>query len=288
MNKIAALLFVFFAINVTPLQAMQYSFFSKKEAQKIRREVEHNDAFCKHKSHLQSRGYEQKSCALIWLLMLYIFLFQSQAALLPYDDGYQTNTFVETTALPHFIFTDPKAWVLPLSRQAWAETFQPLLPQHTIKDFIVGLAHCARNETDVNGTAVMNFLQQEEQYGFALESFIYYEKDNGAASLELRHLVARNNVFEDETSAKKNMTRSLNGIDTIVSKKDVLARFFFDGGTCFKDREDVCFNFIVNVNFGLKISPAVCKNVYFDYQRGSRIPILVHTEREPDEQREDL
>jgi hypothetical protein len=291
MNKIASLLCISLTFNAMPLQSMQRSFLSKQEARQARRMAEQNAQFWAKQgdqdgctSSLRSI-YTPKSHALICLLMVYLLLWQTQAAPLlsdspAHDDGHRAHTGRAVSVAPHYITESTKEWLNRLSHEAWADTFHPN-GAYTIEEFIGGLVRCAR---DGGKTAVIDFLEKAEDRGFALD-FCSYEEERGKGTLMLIHLMARNNFKYTAQEQSKHLAESIRNIDSIISNRDVRQVNGFTNGNCYVN--DECFGFIPKLSFELKIPLVDCKPVDISVRRGyNDVPAAKKTEQ--DEQREDL
>jgi hypothetical protein len=199
-----------------------------------------------------------------------------------HDDKPQTNPSAAVLPVHHFIGEgNANAWLNRLSHEAWINTFHPT-EHHTIEEFIGGLVRCARNEGE---EAVINFLEQAEGWGFALDSFSYQEHD-GRAVVLFRHVMIRNELEDSGYIALEKLKKSISSIKSIVSYNDVETDYV-PGNACYNGEKPSCFSFLISLHFSLSVPLSVMKDVNIEISRQHRVDAPAK-KAESDEHREDL
>ncbi|MFA6527034.1 MAG: hypothetical protein WCT20_01275 [Candidatus Babeliales bacterium] len=259
MNKLLPLLFVSFAIATTPFQPI-YSCLSKKEAQQARRvATQHEDFLATHFDQCKDAAstwssHAPKSQALICLLMVYLLLSQSYVDALP-DQPTQGNGH---QVQRHYVAESLGTWLWRLHNEAWGETFHPDKQQHTVEEFINGLVSRSRAEyeddydDEKRNNAIIDYLEEAEGWGFAVESFSYAEGGLGVrAKFVLRHFLAHNDPSVDNLfSGGAKLAQSLAKIHSIISNHDVVSyNMFGTDSACASGGIRPCFDYTEEVSF---------------------------------------
>lgn len=284
MNKILALLLVSLAINTVPLECMQRgrsgpSKSELKQAQRIAtRHADILDACASRQEPAWPtwNGHMPKNRTLICLFMICLLASQTQVAALSGScvGDKCSNPGAASGAAPavyRYVHEDAYVWLSRLNKEVWNSAFQPPSQYHPIEDFIGGIV---RNARDGGKDAVIAFLQEAEDWGFAADAVSYTESD-AKGQLILRHLCAFNDLCEGELCGQgedlaRRLIEKIGNIRSIVSnydKSSVLYRVgakCFDGNGALKGR---CFAYVTNLAITLDIPLSLTKWVDVDISR---------------------
>ncbi|MFA5075338.1 MAG: hypothetical protein WC436_04525 [Candidatus Babeliales bacterium] len=210
----------------------------------------------------------------ICLMFISLFMFQSQAAGLggnfpQAQDNIQQQSPSHALRVSHYKAVEAKEWLDRLNQEVWKGNFIPPQQQHTFEEFFGQLIQHAR---DGGAEAVNAFLDEAEDWGFALDSFYYYEGNNGSGTIYLRHLIMLNDLSENIATNAQQLIRTISNIKSIVSNNDVRSisqvteRRCFIGGSCFSN--------IPSLSINLEIPLTLCRNVGVDIERKHLPPYL--------------